>query len=455
MPGEPVLRPAVPADPPTAREEPGELWVPTRALGRAIVVTGLLIITAVLIGRVDLVVLAAPFALGTAIGLYRRPAGRPWLRISTADPFLAEGGQVSAAVAVGNSDVIAYDLVVVRTAIDPWLQIRHGDRPYVAPAARGAVAGVPLDGEALRWGRHAVGPAIGHGLAGDGLLVSAPSFGAGRDIKVYPATDPFRAVEAMPRAAGLVGGHRSRRPGEGGELAGVRLFAPGDRLRRIDWRVSLRTRELHVAATLSDRDAEVVLLLDVLTEAGRSGGIHGAASVLDTTVRAAAGIAEHYLNRGDRVSLLQYGYRVRRLRPGSGRRQYLTVLEWLLDVTPSPSAFEPGAYVFGPHLLSSNALVVVLTPLVDQRSAAMVARLARAGRFVVAVDTLPRRLQVPVHGTWGRVAYQLWLLERANTVGQLREHGVPVVTWAGAGSLDQVLRDVARLAVAPRVGMRS
>jgi hypothetical protein len=47
------------------------------------------------------------------------------------------------------------------------------------------------------------------------------------------------------------------------------------------------------------------------------------------------------------------------------------------------------------------------------------------------------------------------LLERANTIGQLREHGVPVVTWAGAGSLDQVLRDVARLAVAPRVGMRS
>ena len=37
-------------------------------------------------------------------------------------------------------------------------------------------------------------------------------------------------------------------------------------------------------------------------------------------------------------------------------------------------------------------------------------------------------------------------------IGQLREHGVPVVAWAGAGSLDQVLRDVARLAAAPEVG---
>ncbi len=53
----------------------------------------------------------------------------------------------------------------------------------------------------------------------------------------------------------------------------------------------------------------MVLLLDVLHEAGRSGGMHGAAAVLDTTVRAAAGIAEHYLHRGDRVSLLEYGPR--------------------------------------------------------------------------------------------------------------------------------------------------
>ena len=81
----------------------------------------------------------------------------------------------------------------------------------------------------------------------------------------------------------------------------------------------MRTRELHVAATLSDRDAEVVLLLDVLSEAGTSGGVKGSASVLDTTVRSAAAIAEHYLKRGDRVSLLEYGASARRLRPGRRR----------------------------------------------------------------------------------------------------------------------------------------
>ena len=43
-------------------------WTPTRAFGRAVLVVGLLLFGAVLLRRVDLVVLAAPFALGAALG---------------------------------------------------------------------------------------------------------------------------------------------------------------------------------------------------------------------------------------------------------------------------------------------------------------------------------------------------------------------------------------------------
>ncbi len=437
-------------------------WAPTRALARAVLVTGLLLLGAVLLGRVDLVVIAAPFALGTAVALRRRPAALPRLRLALLDDqVMVEDAGIRATAQVGNQDGVDYDLVVARVRVPAWLRIEAGDRPYAVIARPGTVADIDLPGTARRWGRHPLGPAAARALACGGLVASSPVVTGTLSAKVYPMTEPFEAVEAMPRAAGLVGQHRSRRPGEGGELAGVRVFAPGDRLRRVDWRVSLRTQQLHVAATLSDRDAEVVLLLDVLTEAGESGGIRGAASVLDTTVRAAAAIAEHYLYRGDRVSLLEYGPSARRLRPGSGRRQYLTVLEWLLDVRALESAHEPYELVFGQYGLSSNALVVVLTPLLDARSASMLARLARSGRFVVAVDTLPGGLAAagtaggsgkPVHrGPWTETAHRIWRLERDVLIGQLREHGVPVVAWAGAGSLDLVLRDVSRLASAPRV----
>ncbi|PZG15467.1 DUF58 domain-containing protein [Micromonospora craterilacus] len=450
-------------------------WTPTWALGRAVLLTGLLLVAAVLLGRVDLVVLAAPFALGTAYALRRRPTELPQVWIGAAEEHLVEGGEVTGTVSVGNPGTVPYDVAVLRTRVSPWLRIERAslaggavaggrsggdrrptvaDRPFVTSVTPDTAVDLELAGTALRWGRHRLGPAGVRVSAAQGLLVSRVVIAEPTRTRVYPKTEPFEAVEAMPRAAGLVGAHHSRRPGEGGELAGVRVFAPGDRLRRIDWRVSLRARQLHVAATLSDRDAEVVVLLDVLVEAGRSGGINGTASVLDTTVRAAAAIAEHYLHRGDRVALLEYGPSARRLRPATGRRQYLTVLEWLLDVQARASSHEPYDQVFGPQLLSADALVVVLTPLLEERSAQMLARLARSGRFVVAVDTLPADLSPPADRGWAEVAYRLWRLDRDTMIAQLREHGVPLVPWAGAGSLDQVLRDVARLATAPRVGGR-
>ena len=274
-------------------------------------------------------------------------------------------------------------------------------------------------------------------------------------MRVHPLPALFRADETMPRASVLVGVHRSRRPGDGGELAGVRRYGPGDRLRRVDWRVTLRTRELHVAHTLSDRDAEVVVLLDVLHEAGQSGGIRGAASVLDTTVRAGAAITEHYLRQGDRVALLEYSGQPA-LPAGGGR--------------PGPVADRPGMAaahagrrrrgdppVFGidPHLIPGSALVVVLTPMLAPQSAEMIATLARAGRVVVAVDTLGAVADRSLYGSqWTAVAQRLWRLERLNTIGQLREVGVPVTPWRGAGSLDEVLRDMSRLAAAPRLARR-
>ncbi|SNY28027.1 DUF58 domain-containing protein [Paractinoplanes atraurantiacus] len=443
----PRLRSAVPPPSP-ADATAGPAWVPTRALGRAVLLTGLLLVLGVALGRVDLVLLAAPFAIGVAVGLRRMPKSFPELTVQADQEYLVEGGQVEASVTVSNPDEISYDLVVVRVRTSRWLNLEQSDRPFAITVGADGWAAVELSGEARRWGRQDVGPAAARVATCGGLLACRPVITNGSDVRVYPVTEPFNAIEAMPAAAGLVGAHRSRRPGEGGELAGVRPFAPGDRLRRIDWRVSLRTRDLHVASTLSDRDAEVVLLLDVLGEVGLSGGVGGSASVLDTTVRASAAIAEHYLQRGDRVSLLEYGAAARRLRPATGRRQYLTVLEWLLDVRPDP--MEAHEHDFGAHHVSSDALVMVLTPLIDPRAADMLASLTRSGRYVVAVDTLPAGAAPEVRDQWTPLATRLWRIERENVLGRLREHGVPVVSWAGAGSLDLVLRDVSRLASAPR-----
>ena len=434
---------------------PEPTWAGTRALGRTVVIVGTLALIGILLGRLDLLALVAPFAFATAWALRRRPSDGPTVTISMPHHLAVEGEDIAATVTVANPDPVDLDLVVVRVNHSRWLRLGHSHRPYVTYLASGRTSEVTLSGPALRWGLQQVGPAQVYGIACDGLLVSSPSVTAGARLKVHPQIPPFRASETMPRATMLVGTHRSRRPGEGGELAGVRRHAPGDRLRRIDWRVTLRTRELHVSQTLSDRDAEVVVLLDVLNEAGESGGVHGAASVLDTTVRAAAAIAEHYLHQGDRVAAVEYSGHPRHLRAASGRRQVHAVQEWLLLTRATEGSGDPPPFSIDPHVIPTAALVIVLTPLIATQSTDMIATLARAGRLVVAVDTLGAIAQHRFTGSeWTQLAGRLWRLERDNTIGSLREAGVPVTSWAGTGSLDEVLRDLTRMAAAPRIGRR-
>jgi uncharacterized protein (DUF58 family) len=441
------------------------LWTPTRALSRAIWVAGVLVLVGSLFGRPDLVAIAAPFALGAALALRRRPAAEPQVELELPAEPPVEGTDVTAVVRVANPSLRPFDLVVARVAAPHWVPLDRADRPHATDLAADQVAEIVLRGPALRWGRHVVGPAHAYAVAADGLLLAGPVLTPAGHLRVYPIPAAFRADQAIPRSAALVGLHRSRRPGEGGELAGVRRYTAGDRLRRVDWRVTLRTGEPHVAATWSDRDATVVLALDVARDAGVSGGVHGKASVVDTTVRAAAAIAEHYLRHGDRVGLVELTGEFRHLPARHGRRHLQSTLDWLLSAGPNAvgtDASEPdsgagygGDFVLDPHRFPASALVIVLTPLLVRDGGQVMATLARAGRLVVAVDTLGDLADLSIVGTqWTSLAQRLWRIEREHLIGQLWEVGVPVTGWAGSGSLDRVLRDLTRLAAAPRLGTR-
>jgi uncharacterized protein (DUF58 family) len=260
------------------------------------------------------------------------------------------------------------------------------------------------------------------------------------------------ATDAVPRAAGLVGLHRSRRLGEGTDIAGVRPFVPGDRLHRVNWRLTQRTGRLHVTNTYSDRDAEVLIVLDSRQDLGRP-----PVSCLDTGVRAAAAIAEHYLREGDRVGLLDLGQYLRRVRAGNGRVHLIHILDVLLDVRPlhwhelSDRAAIQLTMANLPTAVPAGALLVVLGPLAGAAAFGLLAGLARAGRTVVAVDTLPPDARPESDTLWTDLAFRLWRLEREGDIVRLGDLGVPVVPWRGTGSLDHVLREVSRAARAPRL----
>ena len=423
---------------------------PTAALTRLVVSALLPVALAVVLARPLVVLLGVPFALAGASALARVPRRPPSVRLSAPDSVLVEGSRVRLPIDVDTDGPIA--LAVLRVGSGPGVSLTRANRlPCLAIPGSGAAESV--EARLDRWGRRLVGPLSLTAYAADLCLVAPAVSAPPVVLRVLPDSDPFVADEAMPRAAGLVGPHRSRRTGEGGELAGIRAFAPGDRLRRIDWRSTVRTGELHVAETLSDRDADLLIVLDVLHDLSAPDDRKRAGeSILDTAVHAAAGIARHYLETGDRVALMEVGSATRVLRPASGQRHVPSVLQWLLEVQPYRGPIEAPALLPGLSLVPSSALVVVLTPLLDERVPALAAQLARTGRSVVAVDTLPPRVAPDGNGRWAGLALRLALLERRNTIAHLLDHGVPTVQWEGAGTLDLVLRDASRLAAAPTVG---
>ena len=180
----------------------------------------------------------------------------------------------------------------------------------------------------------------------------------------WPLREDFGAGDVVPRAEGLVGGHPSRRPGEGSDVAGVRPFVVGDRLRRVNWRVTGRTGTLHVTSTYADRDTEVLLCLDSRQDLGRSPD-----SSLDTGVRAAAAVAEHYLRAGDRVGLIDLGQRYRVVPARAGRGHLVRLLDVLLDARSADDGARaaPAAGELAGHI-GADALVVLLSPLAADTS---------------------------------------------------------------------------------------
>lgn len=418
----------------------GPGWRPTAALVRAVGLGAALMLAAVLLRRVDLAVIAAPLLLGAAVALAGRPHAGPTLTLRVPSDALLEGGKAELVATVTCADRI--DVAAVEVPPSAGLAPDAGAVPVRAvPVGAGVPTPVSLPVRAARWGRHPVGPAVLRATAAQGLLSWPPVLTEVATVTTWPLRDGFAAPDTVPRAEGLVGGHRSRRPGEGGDINGVRPFAAGDRLRRVNWRVTGRTGVLHVTSTFSDRDTEVLLVLDGTQDLGRAPD-----NSLDTGVRAAAAVAEHYLRAGDRVGLVDLARPYRSVPARNGRAHLVRLLDVLIDARtsrseiPGPSAAE----VVG--LAAADALVVLLSPLATAASLDAVAALARSGRSVVAVDTLPDGLRPDPRGDFTELAFRIWMLRREADLARLAELGVPVVPWRGTGSLDDVLRDAGRLA---------
>ena len=390
--------------------------------------------------------LTVPILLTAVPAVARRPRSSPRVWTTVEHPSLHEGhGTAVHLNAADDGDVEQVTRVV---GPEPFALVE----PVGGSIAVLSGSGTDMVVSPQRWGTPTLGTErVALTSAWSGYRwgpVAVP----GRMVRVLPAT-AYRSRAESPQPRGLVGAHRSARPGTGTELSGIRPFQPGDRLRRINWRVSARTDALHVTTTRAEQDAGLLLVLDLFAEHGTAQGLHGTASSLDLTVRAAASLAEHAVRTGDRVALRPIGGRARSVPPGAGQRHLRRLLGTLVDVRTGSSPYDDVSHL--DLRAGAGTTVVVLSPLLVDAVATTAANLVRRGLPTVVIDTLPPDAR-PDPGDADPVltdlAWRMRRLEREQVLPALAAIGCPVVAWHGAGTVDDVMRRLARRHRRPGAG---
>lgn len=404
----------------------------------AVALAGAVVLAAIglALSRPDLVAVGIPLALCFVWALLRRPASGALEVELSAEAGDGEG------VVEGRVDIEA-DAEWVQLAVDQ--AGRRTGMADVAPAEKALRSRSRL--------RHS-GPiellaVTARAVALDGAWTSAATPTARLRWNAAPVLRRLQELPVAPRLTGLHGSHEGARPGQGGDFRDIHPFAPGDELRRVDWRATARLSrvpgDLYVRRVNTLSDSSVVIAVDTADDLGEvvatwgTGDLeHSGTTSLDLAREAALSLATAAIETGDRVAFHELAPGGRTLRSGAGAR-YLARLR---DVIAATGVSGDGSRFRRTPPVPQGSIVFVLSTFFDGAAAELATRWRASGHAVVAVDVLPEpddtRLSVEQ-----RLANRTLLAERGDILAELRRTGVEVLAWR-SGDADAVLRTLIR-----------
>lgn len=185
------------------------------------------------------------------------------------------------------------------------------------------------------------------------------------------------------------GSHASRSKGSGLEFAQYRAYEPGDEPRRIDWKLYARSDRFFVREAEEESPIAVWILIDASASMAQADRATPEWSRLDAAKLLSLCIAELAMAQGDRfgwVALREPSLAL--VDPRNGRAQGN-----LMQVDFSRIGAEggfPGDATLSPlwDRIGARDLVLFLSDCFDERGIAMIERLAKAGREVLAIQLL-------------------------------------------------------------------
>ena len=279
-----------------------------------------------------------------------------------------------------------------------------------------------------RWGRYPIRAEVNVDARG-GLLTGSATVDAA-DVYVFPIAPPQSTSIPRTELLDRLGTHLTRHIGPGVEYADVRRYVPGDQLRTVNWPVSARRGSLHVTERLTDRAADVVVLIDNYPQPPGP-----ATAATDRTVRGAMQVVQSALRSGDRAGIVALGdRRPRWLGADIGRRQFYRVLDAVLA---AGDEYEHLKGTLAPRAaLPPGAIVIAFSTLLDTEFALALIDLRKRGHPVVAVDVLEG---APFSDDHDDLVAKMWSMQRSFMYRDMGTIGVDVVSWRGDATLDQAM----------------
>ena len=272
-----------------------------------------------------------------------------------------------------------------------------------------------------------------------GLLRRRAILPAPASLIVMPQVSRLRRMAIRPqRTHGYAGPIPARQGGSGVEFFGVREYQLGDPLRWINWRVSARhPRALFSNEFEQERIADVGLILDARNRSDvRSKGD----SLFEHAIRATGALAEAFLNDGNRVGLLVYGWFLDWTFPGYGKVQRERILRALARAETGDSMIFESLDYLPTRFFPGRSQIVLISPLFRD-DLPMLIRLRARGYQLLVISPDPVSFELRVLGPQPAVelAARVARVERALLLRSMRQAGIQIVDWQVDEPLDQAV----------------
>lgn len=281
---------------------------------------------------------------------------------------------------------------------------------------------------AHRWGRYPIRVQVD--VRARGGLVRGTGTVDAADIVVFPLTPPQSTSIPQTELLDRLGVHLTRHIGPGVEYADIRPYVPGDQLRAVNWSVSARRGRLHVTQRLTDRSADVVVLVDTYRQPAGP-----ATQATERIARGAAQVIQTALRNGDRAGIVALGgNHPRWLGADIGQRQFYRVLDTVLAVG---ERYETTTGTLAPRAaVPAGAIIIAFSTLLDTEFALALTDLRKRGHVVVAVDVMDSN---PFEGELDPLVARIWKLQRSGMYRDMATSGVDVLLWPADGPLEHAM----------------